>query len=80
MKLATIRTIHQARYFAFQLDTSPSDLLERILEDRFTRVPIYEESIDDVLGTVHLKDLVKLVGSQGEDLLTILKPCHGCWN
>ena len=59
---------------AFQKDTPPADLLEKILEDRFTRVPIYEESIDDVMGTVHLKDLVKLVGSQGGDLLTILKP------
>ena len=61
---------------AFQQDTPADDLLEKILADRFTRVPIYAESIDDVLGTVHLKDLVKLVGDGGGsgDLLTILKP------
>lgn len=59
---------------AFKSDTPPSELLQKVLEDRFTRVPIYEESIDDVMGTVHLKDLIKLVGSEGEDLLTILKP------
>jgi putative hemolysin len=59
---------------AFQRDIPPAELLQKVLEDRFTRVPIYEESIDDVMGTVHLKDLVKLVGSEGEDLLTILKP------
>ncbi len=59
---------------AFKRDTPPSELLQKVLEDRFTRVPIYEESIDDVMGTVHLKDLIKLVGSEGEDLLTILKP------
>ncbi len=59
---------------AFQKDTPPADLLEQILEDRFTRVPIYDGSIDDVLGTLHLKDLIKLVGSGGGDLSTILKP------
>ncbi len=59
---------------AFKRDISPSELLQKVLEDRFTRVPIYEESIDDVMGTVHLKDLIKLVGSEGEDLLAILKP------
>jgi putative hemolysin len=59
---------------AFQKDTPPDDLLEKILADRFTRVPIYEESIDDVLGTVHLKDLIKLVGGGSGDLVTILKP------
>lgn len=59
---------------AFQQDTPPAELLQLVLADRFTRVPIFEESIDDVMGTVHLKDLIKLVGSEGEDLLTILKP------
>jgi len=66
--------VPRTEIIAFRLDMPPADLLERILDDRYTRVPIYEESIDDVLGTVHLKDLVKLISSQGEDLLTILKP------
>ena len=31
---------------AFQSDIKPQTLLEQILEERYTRVPIYEESID----------------------------------
>ena len=59
---------------AFPSDIKPQRLLEQILEERYTRVPIYEESIDRILGVVHLKDLVKLVGENGGDLHSILKP------
>jgi CBS domain containing-hemolysin-like protein len=59
---------------AFPSDTAPSELLEKVLEERYTRVPIYETSIDRVLGVIHLKDLVKLVREDGGDLHSILKP------
>ena len=58
---------------AFPIETSPADLLEKVLEEGYTRVPIYEESIDHILGVVHLKDLIKLVRSGGGDLQGIFK-------
>ena len=66
--------VQRTEITAFPLSTPPSELLEKILEERFTRVPIYEESIDHVLGVVHLKDLIKLVRGEGENLHSILKP------
>ncbi len=59
---------------AFPYQTPPAELLEKVLEERYTRVPIYESSIDDVLGIVHLKDLIKLVRKNGGELMSILKP------
>ena len=60
---------------AFPDDTPPADLLESILDGRYTRVPIYEDSIDNVLGVIHLKDLIKLVrGNGGGELPSIIKP------
>lgn len=59
---------------AFPIDTDAPELLERVLEERFTRVPIYEESIDKILGVVHLKDLIKLVRAGEGDLQSIIKP------
>ncbi|MCH6562446.1 MAG: HlyC/CorC family transporter [Myxococcales bacterium] len=59
---------------AFPIETPPAKLLEQVLEERYTRVPIYEESIDQILGVVHLKDLIKLVRSNGTELQDILKP------
>jgi CBS domain containing-hemolysin-like protein len=59
---------------AFPIETPPAELLEKILRERYTRVPIYEGSIDRVRGLVHMKDLVKHVREEGGDLLPILKP------
>jgi putative hemolysin len=59
---------------AFSSSTTASELLEELLEDRFTRVPIYEDNIDNVLGVIHLKDLIKHVRSGATDLQNILKP------
>ncbi len=59
---------------SFPHDAKPADLLEQVLEERYTRVPIYRESIDQILGVIHLKDLVKLVRENGGDLQSILKP------
>ncbi len=58
----------------FPITTEPAELLENILEERYTRVPVYEDSIDDVLGQVHLKDLIKLVRSGEGTLREIVKP------
>jgi len=59
---------------AHSIDTPASELLEELLEDRYTRVLIYKESIDDIQGLVHLKDLISFVRTGGSDVQTILKP------
>jgi CBS domain containing-hemolysin-like protein len=61
---------------AFPITIDPADLLESVLEERYTRVLVYEGSIDNVLGVAHLKDLIKLVrGSNGvTNLADLLKP------
>ena len=59
---------------AYTLETAPAELLEEMLEERYTRVPIFRESIDEIAGVVHLKDLIKLVRTGGDNLQGILRP------
>jgi uncharacterized protein (DUF2267 family)/CBS domain-containing protein len=59
---------------AYSVDTPPVDLLKGVLEEGYTRVPIYEGTIDRVLGVAHLKDLVELVRDSKADLRRILRP------
>jgi putative hemolysin len=67
--------VQRTEIVAFPVSSSPADLLEKLLDERYTRVPIFEESIDAVLGMVHLKDVIKLVNTNnGGDLNSILKP------
>ena len=59
---------------AFPADTPAPELLEELLAERFTRVPIYGDSIDDVRGVIHLKDLIVHVRSGAQGVASILKP------
>jgi CBS domain containing-hemolysin-like protein len=59
---------------AFPSDTPATDLLEQVIAERYTRVPVYEGSIDRILGIVHLKDLIKHVREGEQNLQSILKP------
>jgi len=59
---------------AYSVETPAAELLNAMLDGRFTRVPVYREDIDDVLGIVHLKDLVKLVNHGKGDIEGALKP------
>ncbi|MGN0298308.1 MAG: hemolysin family protein [Lachnospiraceae bacterium] len=41
-----------------QVDMSYEELLNIFKEERYTRLPVYEESIDDVIGIINMKDLL----------------------
>ncbi|HYB99235.1 MAG TPA: hemolysin family protein [Candidatus Limnocylindrales bacterium] len=65
--------ISRAEVTGFPIETPATAILDGMLEERYTRVPVYEGSIDHILGVVHLKDLVKLVQEGGTDVRGILK-------
>jgi magnesium and cobalt exporter, CNNM family len=66
--------VPRPQIWARPVETPPTLLLEQMLEERYTRVPIFEGSIDQVLGIVHLKDLARFVHEGGRELREILKP------
>lgn len=51
---------------AVSVDISLVDLKAHILEQKHTRIPVYEEKLDQVLGFVHVKDLLSMIGGEQE--------------
>jgi gliding motility-associated lipoprotein GldD len=44
---------------AMEVSTNYSELLEGLLECGFSRVPIYQDSLDRIVGIIHVKDLLQ---------------------
>ena len=42
--------------FALEAESKIDDVWDEILDQGFTRIPIYTETIDKIVGTVHMKD------------------------
>ena len=51
--------------FTIEIDTPVSEALKLISEKGYSRVPVYKESMDNVIGVLYAKDLLK-IGSEEE--------------
>ena len=54
--------------FALEAESKIDDVWNEILDQGFTRIPIYTETIDKIVGTVHMKDLLRYDKKTGENL------------
>ncbi|MDR2923597.1 MAG: hemolysin family protein [Treponema sp.] len=56
------------------VDASPDELLSTIIESGHSRFPVYEETIDSVIGILHVKDVLKvLVDKSPLDIKTLVR-------
>lgn len=46
---------------AFDLDTTHDELIEKIMEDGHSRFPVYKDTIDNIIGILYIKDLIKCI-------------------
>ena len=60
---------------ALELSASASEVLSTLAGSGHTRLPVYREEIDDIVGIINAKDIIPLV-ERGEpiDLMRILRP------
>lgn len=59
---------------AVDVETPLPELMRRFAEDAHSRMPVYRENLDDVLGMVHIKDVLSLVaGQRRADLKDVLR-------
>jgi CBS domain containing-hemolysin-like protein len=65
--------VHRTRLVAAPVESSVVELLNMALDAGHTRIPLYRESIDNIIGFVHVKDLFRLYMAQGSNLAQILR-------
>lgn len=58
---------------AFDETVAFSELLPQIIENGYSRIPIYKESFDNVSGVLYVKDLLPHLDNMGFDWKTILR-------
>jgi len=53
---------HRTDIVALPVDASLDEVISLFNEEKYTRIPVYEESIDNIVGILHVKDLIKYIG------------------
>ena len=64
---------------AISIELPPEEALTAVLESPYTRYPVYRESLDDIVGVLHIRDLI--VAMQGDglasvDLESLVRPAY----
>ena len=58
-------------------DVTYNELLAAFEEDKYSRLPVYHENLDNIIGTIHLKDAVfSKAKDETFDINSVLRPAH----
>lgn len=64
---------------AFDKDLSFSEIFPIIVENKYSRIPVYENSLDSVVGVLYIKDLLPYLDKENDtsfDWLKLLRPAY----
>lgn len=62
---------HRTEIEAVQADDDIDDALKIAIEEGFSRIPVYEDTLDNVVGILYAKDLLMLIGKGSQSPRTI---------
>ncbi len=65
---------HRVDLEALPLDASKKEIAQMFTETRFSRIPIYEDNIDNIIGVIHQKDFYVGSGVTTEPIKEIISP------
>lgn len=69
--------VPQNRVVALDVELGRGEITKKVIEEGFSRIPIYLGDIDNVIGIVHSKDLLKaLIENRFRTLKDIMRPVH----
>lgn len=69
MKISDVMT-HRVNIAAVEEGVSTDDIVYLALEEGFSRIPVYRNSIDNIIGIILVKDLLCLIGKENSENYT----------
>jgi CBS domain containing-hemolysin-like protein len=64
---------------AISIALPPEEALKSVLDSPFTRYPVYRETLDDIVGVLHIRDLIEALYDRGlgaVDVETLVRPAY----
>lgn len=75
----TVRQIYvpRSRVYAINVDDSFEKHFDMIVREGYSRIPVYRETLDDIVGIVYLKDFLPALKNHGTvDFHKLIRPVH----
>ena len=59
--------------FSVSKTMSYNDLIQKVRENRYSRIPVYDETIDNITGVIYLKDLFPHLNEKNFNWITLIR-------
>ncbi|MCR4614927.1 MAG: hemolysin family protein [Clostridiales bacterium] len=70
---------HRTEMTAVEADTPMNELISMAVEDGYSRIPVYDEDPDNIIGIIYIKDLLKYIGTslpEGQTLRDFMREAY----
>lgn len=62
---------------ALDIDEAPENILKTIITERFSRVPVYRDNVDNIIGILHTRDYLEaLLDNKDIHIKSLLQPAY----
>lgn len=62
---------------AIEINDSPESIKKIIIDERYSRIPVYKGDIDNIVGVLHTRDyLEELINGKAPDIKKLIKPAY----
>jgi len=61
--------VPRTKISGIDINTTTDDLIETIITEGYSRIPVYDDTIDKIIGIVHAKDILPLLAHSEEIIL-----------
>ena len=69
---------HRKDIFAVDINISNEELMEELSKEeyRYSRIPVYDETIDEIKGILYIKDVLKNIGKKNFKVKNVVKDAY----
>ena len=76
-KIVSEIMVPRKEIFAVDINSSISDVIEELSEDyRYSKIPVYDETIDEIKGIVYVKDILLSQKNKNTKIKGLVKPAY----
>lgn len=76
-KTASDAMIPRNSMFAIDIDENRDKIIEKMIDEGYSRVPVYKDSVDNIIGVIYSKDIIS--AAEHKDIIVlqdIIRPVH----
>ena len=71
--------VHRSKMFIVNIDDNPQEIIKKIINSPFTRIPVWQNNDENIIGIIHSKNLLKIlhtnnVITQSKIIESLIKP------